>query len=379
MNHIALKMLLGDRSRYLMLVSALTFATLLMGSSSALFAGLMLWTTSVLHNVRAPIWVADPQVELVTDSKPLRDTDVNRVRSVRGVAWAVPLFQGFTQIRMAHGAAQVITLVGVDSDTLIGAPPALVAGRVQDLLLPHAIILDEDAAKNMSRKAGHRVGVGEILEINDHEARVVGIAKTLQSLSGGPYVFTTYNRAVGDFSPPQRKLLTFVLAAPEPGLTTDEVTRRIQAETGLAAFSKSEFMWKTIRFWVIYTHIPINVGSMAVIGFFVGMVMSGQTFFSFVVENTRSLGALKAMGTSNARLAGMLAIQALTVGGVGFGVGMGLVTLNGVLADRSGELPFLMTWHIPVGVLVAILVICTVAVDRGIQRLSKIETASVFR
>jgi len=378
-NRLALKMLFGDRAKYVMLISGITFATLLMASSAALFTGLMMWTTSLLHNVRAPVWVADPKAALVNDNKPLRDTDVNRVRSVEGVAWAVPIYQGISQAHLLNGGFQLITIVGLDAATLIGAPTRLIAGRPEDLRLPNSIIIDDEGVKHLSAKLGRRMGLGDIVEINDHEAKIVCICKTLRSLTGGPYVFTTYERAIRDYVPPQRKLLSFVLAAPKPGISVKEISERIHHETGLAAYSEDEFMWSTIWWYVIYTHIPVNVGTIVIIGFLVGIVISGQTFYSFVLENTRALGALKAMGTSNARMAGMLVVQSLTVGIIGFGLGMGMVTINGVIADKTGELPFLLTWHIPVAVLLAVLSICVVAADRGVQRMSKIDSASVFR
>ena len=86
MFHIALKMLIGDRSKYVMLIGGLTFAALLMTQQSAVFFGLLMWTTSHLRNMRAEIWVVDPKVEQVNELKAMRDTDVSRVRSVTGVA-----------------------------------------------------------------------------------------------------------------------------------------------------------------------------------------------------------------------------------------------------------------------------------------------------
>ena len=84
---LALKMLLGDRAKYIMLVSGLTFAALLMTEQAAIFCGIMQWSGSTLDNVGAPIWVVDPMVEQVNDTEALRDTDLHRVRSVEGVAW----------------------------------------------------------------------------------------------------------------------------------------------------------------------------------------------------------------------------------------------------------------------------------------------------
>jgi len=92
---LALKMLLGDRAKYIMLISGLTFAALLMTEQAAIFCGIMQWSGSTLDNVGAPIWVVDPMVEQVNDTEALRDTDLNRVRSVEGVAWAAPSIKAF--------------------------------------------------------------------------------------------------------------------------------------------------------------------------------------------------------------------------------------------------------------------------------------------
>lgn len=41
----------------------------------------------------------------VGDNQPLRDTDVNRVGSVEGMAWATPLYVGDAQARLLTGGA----------------------------------------------------------------------------------------------------------------------------------------------------------------------------------------------------------------------------------------------------------------------------------
>ena len=378
MNRLALRMLFGDHAKYLMLISGITFAVILMAQGSALFCGLMSWTFAPLRNIRVPVWVADPKVEQVNDNKPLRDTDVNRVRSVDGVAWAVPLYQGTTQAKLADGSAKLITLTGLDSTTLIGAPTEFLAGGIAGLRLPNAVIIDEYGAERLSDGLGRRLGVGDTFEINDHEARIVGVCKAARSFTGGPFVFTTYDRAV-EYVPSQRKLLTFVLACPAAGIEPAELARRISAATGLAAYTNDEFMWSTIWWYVKNTGIPINVGLIVGIGFIIGTVISGQTFYSFVLENLRNLGALKAMGASTATLCRMLVLQSFAVGLIGYGLGMGVVSLIGRGALKTGKVPFLMIWHIPAGVLVAVLFICTLASVLGIIKVARLEPAIVFR
>lgn len=378
MIRIALKMLFGDRGKYIMLLSGITFATLLMAQGMSLFCGLMTWTYSTLRNVRAPIWVADPKVEQCNDSKPLRDTDTTRVRSVDGVAWAVPLFQGLCMARLADGSSKMITLIGLDNNTLIGAPTHLVAGRLEDLRMPNTVIVDEFGVERLSEGRGRPIGVGDVFEINDREARIVAICQSYRSFTGGPYIFTTYDRAV-QYAPNLRKMLSFILVAPQAGLTDDELARRITANTGLAAYTHREFMWSTIMWYVRNTGIPINVGTIVIIGFIIGAAISGQTFYSFVLENTRHFAALRAMGTSSGTLCAMLLAQALLVGFIGYGLGLGLVTFLGNNLLRLGRVPFLLLWQTTAIVGTAVFVIVVLSALIGIARIARLEPAIVFR
>jgi len=378
MTRIALKMLFGDRGKYLMLISGITFATLLMAQGMALFCGLMSWTYSTLRNVRVPVWVADPKVEQCNDNKPMRDTDTTRVRSVDGVAWAVPLYQGLAMARLADGSSKMITLIGLDNNTLIGAPSRLIEGRLEDLRMPNTVILDDFGVARLSEGRDRPIGVGDIFEINDREARIVAICDSYRSFTGGPYVFTTYDRAV-QYAPNQRKMLSFILAAPQEGVSDEELARRISAKTGLAAFTHGEFMWSTIMWYIRNTGIPINVGTIVIIGFIIGAAISGQTFYSFVLENTRHFAALRAMGASSGTLSAMLLAQACTVGVIGYGTGLGMVSLLGSSLLRLGKVPFLMLWQITAIVGIAVLVIVAISAVIGIARIARLEPAIVFR
>ena len=62
-----------------------------------MFSGILTYSYATASNIRAPIWVVDPLVQQVGENQPLRDTDVDRVRSVEGVAWAAPLYVGSAQ------------------------------------------------------------------------------------------------------------------------------------------------------------------------------------------------------------------------------------------------------------------------------------------
>ena len=382
---LALKMLFGDTAKYLMLVVGLFFATFLIVQQTSVFCGLMTWTTATLKNVAAPIYVVEEQVQQINETNPMRDTDVARVRSVSAVRWAMPLYSGIQRVRLEDGAFKTVQLVGIDAASLAGAPGRMIAGKLEDLRLPNTVVIDELAVERLAVDKDKPIGIGSVFEINDVEARVVGICEAMRSFTGGPYVWTTYERAL-QYTPPSRKMLSAVIAAPIEGMTPDEAAVQIEKQTGLRAYvnqgfggNSRDFNTSTIWWYVKNTGIPISFGTTVVIGLIVGVAISCQTFYAFVLENLKHLGALKAMGMSNFRLSMMLLFQALTVGLIGFGLGMLATSAFAMSALKNGQPPFVMPWQIPLAVFGIIQVICMLAAIMGIVRLSFYEPAMVFR
>lgn len=378
MYKIALKMLVGDRAKYLLLVSALSFAAVLMTQQGGIFFGLLRWTTATIRNTNIPIWVVDPLVEQVNEIQTLRDTDLGRVRSVKGVEWAVPLYFSIQQARLTNGKFKPVQLMGLDSMTLVGAPTHMLEGNLASLWQSNAVIIDQVGVERLSVGRDRPIGVGDTFEINDHEARIVGICKAERSFFGYPYVYTTYERAV-QFAPPVRKTLGYILVKPKEGLSHEEVARSIEKETGLRAYTEEEFRQSTVRWFFENTGIPISFGTTILLGFLVGIAVSGQTFYSFVLENLPHLGALKAMGASNSTLRRMLLTQALFVGFVGYGIGVGLTSIFGRASLASQRVPFYMPYEILLLALVAILTICIFAALIAIRKVQKLDAAEVFR
>ncbi len=381
---IALNMLFGESAKLTMLLCGLTFAALLMSLQSSTFFGIMGWTYTPVVNIRSKIWVSDPKVEQVNDAKPLRDTDVNRVRSVDGVAWAAPLHSSITQARLPDGNFKLIQLIGIDATTLAGAPNVLVKGKLEDLRLPNTVIIDEFGSERLGRtdpvsgKTLRPLGVGDTFELNDREARIVGICKAKRSFTGGPFVYTTYDRAT-DYAPAQRRMLSFVLAEPVAGETPDAVAHRITATTGLRAWTEDALADATFWWYWVNTGIPVSFGTTILLGLFVGIAISGQTFYSFVLDNLKYLAALKAMGASTWLLCRMLLLQAFTAGFIGYGLGVGLAQAMGRGMIKKGMPPFVMYPEILIITFGLIMGISLLSALIGIIKVARVDPASVFR
>src|SRR5438309_4654153 len=148
MNFVAIKMLVGDRGKYLGIVMGLTFASLLITQQLAIFLGLMTRTFGAITDLALPdIWVMDPKVQFIDDIKPLQDTQLYRVRGIGGVEWAVPLYKGLLKARLENGTFQTCNVLGLDDATLIGGPPEMVQGQLADLRTADSVIVDQIGAE----------------------------------------------------------------------------------------------------------------------------------------------------------------------------------------------------------------------------------------
>jgi putative ABC transport system permease protein len=374
---IAWKMLIGNRAKYLGIVFGVAFAALLIAQQSSIFCGLMALTVSQILDVEgAGIWVMDPKVKYVDDVKPMADTHLYRVRGVPGVDWAVRLYKGIARARLEGGSYEQVILLGLDDATFIGAPLNMIEGSINDLRAPDAVIMDIVGYRKLW--PGEPFKRGRIIEMNDRRAVIVGLARARKTFQSFPVVYTRYSQAVR-FAPPERKVLSFVLAEPAAGVAAAELAERISAQTGLQALSRDAFLAKTIRHYLRNTGIPINFGITVGLGFLVGTAIAGQTFYLFIVENLRQFGALKAMGTGNGTILLMVLAQALHVGLVGLGVGVGLAALFGWSTRSFSKLSFYMPWQVLVITGVAVFLIVLLASLLSIRRVFIVDPAIVFR
>ncbi len=385
MNLLALKMLLRDRAKYLGIVMGVTLASMVITQQGSIFVGLMTRTFALITDCGGPdIWVMDPKVQFIDDTKPMQSTALNRVRGVQGVAFAAPMYKGLLRVRLDNGEFQNCSIIGLDDSTLTGGPPAMLEGKVEDLRRADAVIVDAIGAATRLAKpsplpGGPRVPlrVGDTMELNDKRGVVVGISQNTRSFQSQPIIYTTFSRAV-QYAPRERKQLTFILVNSAAGENSAALCERISAQTGLAAYTQSEFKWKTVMYFVNNTGIPINFGIAVALGFIIGAVITGFMFFSFTLDNLRYLGTLKAMGARDATLMRMILLQAVSVAVVGYGLGIGGASWFGY-AMRNTPLAFRLTWQLLAVAGCAVVIICMLAAMLSLWKVMKLEPAIVFR
>lgn len=378
MRWVAWKMLTGDRAKYLGTVFGVAFGVLLIAQQTSIFFGVISRTASQVIDVREPdFWVMDPFTQNADDIKPLSESDVYRVRGVEGVQWAVRLYKGQARARTDSGHFWQSILIGLDDQSLVGAPIKMRQGNLADLRRPDSVIIDEIGYHLLW--PNEPLELGRELEMNDHRAVVVGICDVSSPFFTNPVIFTRYSLAMS-YVPPQRRQMSFVVGRVTEGADVPTVLAAIENQTGLRACDSRGFFWSVIVYYLRNTGIPVNFGITIALGFIIGAAIAGQTFYLFTLENLKQFGALKAMGVANARLVGMVLIQAAIVGVIGYCLGIGMTAAFFEFTANNPNLRGLhLWWEIAAGAAVTVVVIVLLASVVSLRKVLVLEPAVVFR
>jgi putative ABC transport system permease protein len=309
--------------------------------------------------------------------KALTDDDLYRVRGVEGIEWAVPLFKGSPRAKALDGNFRVVIMMGVDDATLTGAPRNMALGSLENLREPESVIVDRAGYEFFFPHEKYELG--KTLELNDHRVKIAGIYNSRAPFQNLPVFYSRYSQAI-TYVGRERNLLSFVLAKPKPGVSEAEACKRIEAATGLHAATGSDFGWQTIRYYIAHTGIPLNFGITIAIALVVGTIVAGQTFYIFTLENLKQFGALKAIGVTNWRITGMIMLQALMVGIIGFSIGIGMTATFFELTKNKLDLRgFTFLWQIAAGTGATVVLIVLLASVISLRRVLFLEPAVVFR
>jgi len=371
---IAYKLLVNDRTKFGALLVGITFAVFLMIEMTSLFAGILNRASATVINIGASMWVMDPAVQTVANTIPLPDYVLDEVRGIPGVKYAVPFYSGSALLKLNDGTYQAANVIGLDDSSLFGRPE-LIEGRIEDIFAENAFIAVDDSEFYKLKGAK----VGSDFELNDHRGVLVGTARVASSgLFGVPTLYTTYYRAL-QYIPNSRFTISYVLVEPKTPADVAVIKREV-AKAGYLALTKDDFTKKISAFYKYQTGIGTNMLIMTVISFVVGLSISGQTFYTFILENIEKFGALKAIGAKSRELVYMILFQATFVSLTGYGFGVGLCAF--VIWMARLYLPdyaAIITYGNLGLAFIMVVIIASISSYVGVRKVLTIEPFDIFR
>ncbi|PWB80743.1 MAG: ABC transporter permease [Candidatus Methylomirabilota bacterium] len=371
---IAYKLLVNDRAKFAALLVGITFAVFLMIQMTSIFAGILSKASATVTNVGAKVWVMDRAVMTVANSIPLPDYVLDAVRSIDGVKYAVPLYSGVALVKLRSGSYQAVTVLGLDDTSLFGRPEIL-EGQIEDIYADNGFVVVKD--EEFLKLDNPRLGTE--FEVNDHRGVIVGIAKVATSgLFGLPTLYTTFNRAI-QYIPSTRYTISYILVEPKSAEAVPYIKGQV-AKLGYEALTEDEFSRRISDYYKYQTGLGTNILLMTIISFIVGLSISGQTFYTFILENLDKFGALKAIGAKSSELVYMILFQAGFTALTGYGLGIGLCALLITIAKiRLPSYASMITYFNLGLAFVMVLIIAAVSSYIAVRKVLKIEPFDIFR
>jgi putative ABC transport system permease protein len=394
MFRLAWKMLSGDRGKYSGLIFGIAFTSFLITFAASFFCGFLTRGFALIaENPGVDVWVMDPAVTSAEQTTNMPDGVLARVRSVAGVRDAAPLALATVEARLPNGRFQPFQLIGVDGATLVGAPARADPEVALSLRTPDAALIDAGGTTDKLQTPAHtadqwphgpphldvpmrELAAGDVFLVNDHRMVVTGYALALPRFPPRPLLYTTLANAARVL-PPERHLLTFVLATAAAGVSPRTLASRIEASTGARARTAAEFREDTVRWYLVNSEDVGDVGAMLSLAITVGFGVTAVLLYIFTTENLRHYATLKALGARPRLLVTMVFSQAALCAVIGTGLGLGACSLAAPFVTAVG-FPFRMMWFTPLLGATTVLVVSVAAAAISMRPVLKLKPATAL-
>jgi putative ABC transport system permease protein len=313
----ALQTLWHERSRYASGILAVTFSAVLIALQCGLLLGLFKITSIPIDHTTADVWVGSTAVPSVDLGKPIPSSYLSRVQGVEGVTSVEFYISNFANFTKPVGGTELCFLLGSEVyPDAAGAATVLSREQLSALTMPDSIIVDEsDVARLGLNKEGKA-------KINGKEVTLVGTVRGLKSLAA-PWVFCslyTARHLLGFLLPSDH--VTYLLVRCDAPERAGQVVAELKSQYGsdMGVYTAEEFSLESRKYWLFRTKAGIAIGYAALLGLFVGAVITAQTLYSATIANAKEFAILLALGIPRWRISLMVLTQSFWVGIIGIGL-----------------------------------------------------------
>jgi putative ABC transport system permease protein len=372
---LAIKAMLGDRGKLATSLLGVAFSVVLVNLQGGLLIGMIQKASILVDYGQADIWAGHRHMSDVDIGSFIPERWIHRIRHVEGVRRAEPYIVMFGQASMPDGKFENVIVVGSDPASLLGNAWTMHQGDPRAILDdPDGILVDFCDTERLGK-----CQIGDVREISQRRAKVVGMTRGIVGFTTNPYVFTTLERARRKYAKVPAGQCSFYLIQAEPGTDVRELCRRIQQRVPeLAVHDKETYSRMCMEYWLTRTGIGISFGLAAALGLLVGLAVVAQTLYASVTERIKEFGTLKALGADDRLVGRFLLVQALGNAVLGSAAGLlGSQVIGRLLNSERAPVEF--RWWIAVLSVLLVVGVCLLAAWLPYWRVRHIDPASVLR
>jgi putative ABC transport system permease protein len=275
-----------------------------------------------------------------TDTE-LTKHDIDALRGVEGIMYSTGSISGSEGISYA-GENATLSINGVDPqvwqymNTL-----ELESGRLLEPADKYVAVIGSDVASEIYDKD---IGVNQVVAISGKSVRVVGILKEEDS-SQDRQIYMPIDSAVNVITDAKKGVFDSIEVKAKSVEEVDTVVTEIEKKLMISRHINKEddrdfstFALKSMAESVtsMTSSVTLFLGAIAAVSLIVGAVGIANTMFTSVLEKTREIGTMKAIGAKNRDILMVFLFNSAMVGFVGGVLGVLLGTLVSAIFPMVG-------------------------------------------
>lgn len=299
----------------------------------------------------------------VTTDITLTKDDLDSVKKVKGIKLVGGMVYGYSNVRFKE-ETKTTFIIGLPQDETKDVIKSMQSMRI----LHGRDIKEEDTNKvviGISLYEGdffdEKVNLRDTLKIKEEEFKVIGVLDRIGNLQDDSQVYISLEDARDIFDEPED--YNWLMAQVVKGGDVDTISEAIEkqlrktrnVEEGDEDFSvqTSEQMMSTVS--SIISIVQAIIVAIAAISLLVGGIGIMNTMYTSVLERTREIGIMKAIGAKNSDIASIFLIESGLLGlgggilGVTIGVGFSKLVEFGASAAGYGIVKVAFPWYLVLG------------------------------
>lgn len=308
-----------------------------------------------------------------TTDAELTDHDIDALRGIEGIVYATGEISGGEEVSYT-GENATLSITGVDPQVWQYMNSLDVeSGRLLEPADKYVAVIGSGVASGIYEKD---IGINQVITINGKSVRVVGILKE-EGGSEDRQIYMPIDAAVNLITDAEKDVFDSIEVKAQSVDVVDtvvaEIEKKLMISRHIANEDDRDFSVTALKSMAqsvtsMISSMTLFLGAIAAVSLIVGAVGIANTMFTSVLEKTKDIGTMKAIGAKNRDILMIFIFNSAMVGFVGgvFGVMLGalvsaLFPMIGVTMTREGSgtslslSPSLMVFGLSLAVLIGVI------------------------
>ncbi len=340
----SLKICWLQRNRFLPAVLSVTFSALLIAIQIGLLLRFLGIASRPIDRTSADIWVASQHTTSLGFGHSIPAQWRERLLCRPEIERVEPFRFGFGIWHKPGGGTEQCYIFGAQlEENALGMPFDVTATMRRRLTEPGTVAAYAGDLALLGLSGGER----KVGEVAGHRIEVVGIMHGVKGAGLMPGLFCSLRTAqlLLPASAGDSDHVMYLLARCRNPANSPVVAAQLRQQySDMEALTASEFSRRTRLHWLAKTKAGMALGFAAVLGLFVGAVITTQTLYAATIASLREYAILRALGIPRRRLRHLVMAQSFWVALAGVGLAIPAIFGLARIADTFDVAVALPTW-----------------------------------